>query len=300
MSEILDINGNASLPALGKKENETPHLSHPIWAWIGRVLLVIFFAAFFALVAQTAYDYGRYQKFYVNGESMYPTLNRNTEIYQNGKRVYADTPIYSLGDFSLPGSTYLCDCGFMDNRSDFRSRLERFSIVVTYYASDYIETNGARTLSSTADLKIKRIVGLPGETLYFDEEGELHVKTIGADSFVTIEQPFLEIVPWDQDSKTWYETVKRETNEGSRYAKGEANAYTLKEDEYFLCGDNRKRSASRDSRLLGAVPSYALQGRVVAISSQCWYTLPSSDSTDSPAEQIKWDSIVMPWKIKEL
>ncbi len=300
MSEILNVNGNAALPALGKKETKAPRVSHPIWAWVGRVLLVLFFSAFFAIVAQTAYDYGRYQKFYVNGESMYPTLNRNTEVYQNGNRIYTDTPVYSLGDFGTAGCSYLCDCGFMDNRSDFASRLKRFSVVVTYYASDYSLLNHERVLSSSAELKIKRIVGLPGETLYFDDAGDLHVKEAGSSTFVTIDQPFLEITPWDADSSAWLATAKAETNDGSRHANGEENAYTLQENEYFLCGDNRKKSASRDSRLLGAVPSYALQGRVVAISSQCWYTLPEAGSDKSATERMKWDSIVMPWNIQEL
>jgi len=74
---------------------------------------------------------------------------------------------------------------------------------------------------------IKRIIGLPGETLAFDGT-QITVTTARDKNPIVLDEPFI------QNQKDTYLTV------------------LLKEDEYFVLGDNRP--ASSDSRVWGPLP----------------------------------------------
>ncbi len=85
---------------------------------------------------------------------------------------------------------------------------------------------------------IKRIVGLPGETVYIKDNGE-----------ITINGTLLkeDYIPRDSLFKGDVET---------------SNPYTLKTDEYYVLGDNRKDS--KDSRYIkvGAVKKEAIKSKI--------------------------------------
>ncbi|MBU2416287.1 signal peptidase I [Patescibacteria group bacterium] len=87
---------------------------------------------------------------------------------------------------------------------------------------------------------IKRIIGLPGETIQF-KNGEIYVyNDIFIDGFI-INEPYLQ-----NNIKTY--TFTKE------YVK-------LVNNEYFVLGDNR--GASKDSRVFGAVHKSFIVGRVL-------------------------------------
>ena len=85
---------------------------------------------------------------------------------------------------------------------------------------------------------IKRIIGLPGETVQI------------ADGTIYINGEVLE------------ESYGREVMQDPGIA---AEPITLGEDEYFLLGDNRAKGASDDSRIEGPISSSSLVGRAVAV-----------------------------------
>ncbi len=84
---------------------------------------------------------------------------------------------------------------------------------------------------------IKRVVGLPGETIEIKNE-ELRIKNDEYREGIGLEETYL-----DQDMR-WY---------------GE-HAVTLKEDEYYILGDNR--DSSLDSRQFGPISRELIVGRV--------------------------------------
>ncbi|PIU75112.1 MAG: signal peptidase I [Candidatus Portnoybacteria bacterium CG06_land_8_20_14_3_00_39_12] len=83
---------------------------------------------------------------------------------------------------------------------------------------------------------IKRIIGLPGESIKINSEG-IYISSHSNFGFLLDEASYLSPKP---------------------YYYGEA-AYTLSEDEYFVMGDNR--DASSDSRRWGPVPRQNIIGK---------------------------------------
>lgn len=83
---------------------------------------------------------------------------------------------------------------------------------------------------------IKRVIGLPGETLEI-EKGVVTIKNGANPLGLTLEEPYV------------------------KYPKSDNLSVTLKENEFFVMGDNRLGSA--DSRLWGPVPREDVIGRPI-------------------------------------
>lgn len=119
---------------------------------------------------------------------------------------------------------------------------ERFDIVIFPYQEG--ET-----------LFIKRIIGLPGETVYIDPEGAIY---IGDE----------ETLYRNKDGSIHNEAELLEENYGNEPIREEtrglaAEPVTLGENEYFVLGDNRNNS--QDSRLerVGAISGEMIEGKAV-------------------------------------
>lgn len=197
--------------------------------------IVIIFVALIALAVAGCLIYQKayLSPFWVNGQSMYPTLNQKAKL-SNG------TLIGENGGSVDEGST-MVDYGVMDTHERALKGIKRFDIVVCKYPFD-----------DNSD-KIKRVIGLPGETIRFtntgagnEHNGDLYVKTDGEFKFVA--QPE-ELNPY---------VVK-----GTNYP----DEVTLGDNQYYVLGDNRAHS--KDSRAVGPISYDNLVGKVVAICAYC-------------------------------
>jgi signal peptidase I len=82
---------------------------------------------------------------------------------------------------------------------------------------------------------IKRVIGLPGETVIINEEGKVFIKEVGAEALTTLKEPYVQ------------------------FTKSDAVELALKENEYFVMGDNR--AGSYDSRAWGPVSRELIVGK---------------------------------------
>lgn len=250
--------------------------------------------------AEVLYCNNSYVHFYVNGMSMYPTLNASAEAKTwSGSDMKPNTPKYRYGNFDSPG-IYRCDAGLADASAGYMDKIERFSIVSSYYESDYekdssgnyiLDENGKPIVISGKGEKIKRVIGLPGESLYFDASGELYVKMVGAEDYEKVEQPFLE-------EQSWWTDEMREwrINDNPYVASAKSNkTWTLTDDQYFICGDNRAHST--DSRAEGPVYSHSITGLAVAVNGKVNYEI-TNDRQASASSNIF--DLYMPWNYRYL
>jgi signal peptidase I len=259
-----------------QKPKKAPSKGKKVFFACLRIFWVVFFVLVISASSQVIYDYCRYESFFVNGDSMYPTINSNARKpspYNNE---------VNSGDWGNFGDGYTCDYGFMDRSTGFTRRLERFDIVVTFYDKDY---DSLGNLLSTADRKIKRVIGLPGEKIYFALDGSLYVN----DEFV--EQTF--------STNHLSDTVS--AGSGAFYATP-TNPVTLGDDQYFLCGDNRKPTRSDDSRSkdVGPVSERCLVGQAIAISAMCTISVSYDASGSHTTPHILFNTVRMPWGLQYL
>lgn len=137
---------------------------------------------------------------------------------------------------SMESTLFNGDFGLMKTTKSARENAERFDIAVFNIAS---ESNPYRI--------IKRIIGLPGETIKIESNGDIKING------ELIEQTFLE------NSK------KTSTYINNGYACNDE--YVIPKDAYFCLGDNR--GSSSDSRARGAFTFNQMEGILRVIYKHC-------------------------------
>lgn len=148
------------------------------------------------------------------------------------------TPVKIVGA-SMEPTLLNNEFGIMDPHEVALNTLSRFDIVVVQQDEEidrYI---------------IKRVIGLPGDTLVFGFQGELYInESITSQAFI------------DEETKnnTCYSPMMY----------GCQAPITIAKDQYYLLGDNR--GASLDSRVLGLFDRTQFIGKLIAIEGICQST----------------------------
>lgn len=125
---------------------------------------------------------------------------------------------------SMNDSLYDNDIIFMEKITQRFGTLKRFDVIV--FNSH---------LKNEQDY-IKRIIGLPGETVRIDENGNIYIND--------------ELL------------VENYGKEAMIYGGIASDGITLKDNEYFVLGDNRNNSEDSRFEELGAINYYQIKGRV--------------------------------------
>ena len=208
----------------------------------------IIIALCFSMV--TLFSKRYFGRFFVNGQSMYPTLNKDAKD-KNGN-------LYGEKYQPLRSGSYDIDYGIYDSHERIMKNINRFDIVICRY------------LQGDATDKIKRIIVLPGETFYLTatkkgEEGNglLYVQNKETEEFELIEQPIDD----------YYIN-------GGEYPVQYTEPYTLGENEYFVMGDNR--GGSNDSRVNGPIDKSLIEGKVIALVAKCSLAYSASEGQFYP------------------
>jgi len=208
--------------------NEKPIKNRKRLSVFSNIVIIFVSIVTLAVAGILIYQKRYLSPFWVNGQSMYPTLNKYATD-PNGN------PYKENGSTTLVGSKNV-DYGVMDKHERALKKLKRFDVVVCKYSAE-----------DSTD-KIKRVVGLPGETIKFgqdEQNGSLYVKN--GEQFTVVEQP-----------------IENQYVASGKYPVSEI---TLGNDEYYVLGDNRAHSS--DSRTNGAIKYSWLVGKVVCVCAHC-------------------------------
>lgn len=237
------------------KSNENPNKIRRVINIFLDVLIITIGVVSLAVAGVLIYQKSYLTPFWVNGQSMYPTLNKDA-MKKSGILSGETGSGAQAGDYHL-------DYGVMDCHERALKKLERFDIVVLY-----------RDENKTEKL-IKRVIGLPGETIKFtslesgtEHNGDLYVKE--GDTYTFVEQPI--------------EDHYKVNSNRNAYPKEDI---VLGENEYYVLGDNRGHS--NDSRTYGKFTFDLLVGKVVAICGYCSIDLDSNNSLQpTEVKYYKW------------
>ena len=148
-----------------------------------------------------------FQRDDVEGSSMYSFLKDKDILYTNKIVTYLD--LYKRGDIAVIDVSHL---GYEDQDG--------------YY--------------------IKRIIGLPGETVRI-ADNEVYIKEVGASDFYKLDEPYL-----DEGRKTWVDKEGEDPVE-----------ITLDANHVFCMGDNRNGSIDSRSSRIGQLNEKYILGKVI-------------------------------------
>ncbi|MDR0931648.1 MAG: signal peptidase I [Victivallales bacterium] len=195
---------------------------------------------------------------------------------------------YKIGDTLADGFLSMGDHLFVERWSIYLASLKRGDIMV--FTTEGLSANGRNLAEMSGFFYIKRLVGLPGDTLRI-VNNVLEVKPDGETKF----RPIYELSPKFEklySNKGGYQGHLSGMGELVAYPQQQ---YTVPKDHYFMMGDNSRFSL--DSRFFGAVPRRNLIGKAwVAFwpFSRRWGLIDHTDPVDAPTgEAVKGTYPVM-------
>ena len=129
---------------------------------------------------------------------------------------------------------------------------------VTVFNTEGLEVQGRKLSELSGYYYIKRLVGLPGDTLVI-KDNRLFIRPKGESEF----KPADELDPRFKKIFSGKGGYQGYWNDPRAPLLGEGESYTVPEDHYFMLGDNSRFSL--DGRFFGSVPRRNLVGRAFLV-----------------------------------
>lgn len=200
-------------PESPKNQNTNYTPKNDFGGWISQIKRFVSFTVFVGgvLIAASLINQFIFKSYFVEGTSMVPTLQHNDRLIV--ERV-GKTASAVMGKPYIPG---------------------RGAIVVL--------DSSIVTLGGNHEQLIKRVIGLPGDTIKISDGKVLVYNQQEPNGFNVDERLGLDLE--------------------QTYSNGEQE-FEVPENHVFVMGDNRTQNGSHDSRAFGPVPAYKLEGRLWA------------------------------------
>lgn len=165
---------------------------------------------------------------------------------------------FQQGEVLTNGKLSQGDHLFVDRLSIHLAGLNRGDVTV-FTTDGIVAPDGSKLLDQSGFYYIKRLAGLPGDTLKI-ADGQLFVKPRGADRFRKIQElaPVFEKIYSFKGGYQGHTNSPGDTPCGY-YLRTAEEEFTVPENEYFMLGDNTKFSS--DSRIWGTVPRRNIVGK---------------------------------------
>ncbi len=197
---------------------------------------------------------------------------RKVEEYSNLE--YGRT--YRRGEVPVDGYLSLGDHLFVERWSIYLAPLKRGDVMV--FTTDGLRVNGRNLADSSGFFYIKRLVGLPGDTLRI-VDNRLEIRPEGAAEF----QPVAKLDPRFEKLYSGKGGYQGHLNYMGELLATPGTEYTVPADHYFMMGDNSEFSL--DSRFFGPVPRRNLVGKAWVVFwpfSRRWGTVDRQEPVDAP------------------
>lgn len=162
-----------------------------------------------------------------------------------------------IAEYSLTGGDHL-----FVNRVAYQFREPRRGDIAVFTTDGLaVQTpDGPRFLSDRGRYYIKRLIGLPGDTLKI-QDNRILVKPAGATEFRPLDAGDAPAFERIYSMQGGYQGHSQYPN--ARYLSFDGDAYVVPDNHYFMLGDNTNRS--QDSRFWGSVPRRNLVGRAAIV-----------------------------------
>ena len=239
------------------------------WRHVIDVAAVLIFVTTIAVSANIIYLSVAYDlPFFVNGMSMFPTLNADGMRYDTTTKQYRRLNFDdhdNRGDSGYaPGDLVDFGYGKAGSTAEWRSTLKRSDVVITYFPKDAsgYAADGTPIIAKGAYSKIKRVIGLPGETVQWEpssDDGEDHNRIWGKTTITTAQgetfvfKPLYKVADYGQKAVDGHYSFPSHS----------AQTWTLGADEFIVMGDNR--GYSDDSRSFGILKGGFITGKAQLI-----------------------------------
>jgi signal peptidase I len=168
-------------------------------------------------------------------------------------------PMFEAGDTLAEGCMITGDHVFVNRFWLNFTGLKRGDIVV--FLTDGIRDQFGQPLRGR--YYIKRLVGLPGDTLLIKDDGKLYVKEPGSSDFQVVDGSVAPAFDRIYSGRGGYHGYVRNL----AHSKYLSEPFTIGEDQYLMLGDNSAHS--QDSRFWGTVPRRNIVGRASLV----WWPL---------------------------